>query len=99
MIDDVRKLFIAGIKWYQKRISPLMGPQCRYTPTCSQYALQAIKRYGSLRGTLLSTWRILRCNPWSVGGFDPVPELRSRNSNRHSKKPSSFKRKNNNIDQ
>ncbi len=62
------------IRVYQKFISPLFPPRCRYYPTCSNYALTAYKKHGFFKGTILSTWRILRCNPWSRGGVDYVPE-------------------------
>lgn len=62
------------IKFYRKFISPLFPAKCKYTPTCSGYALEAFGKFGFFRGFLLSGWRILRCNPWSLGGFDPVPD-------------------------
>ncbi len=62
------------IKFYQKFISPLFPAKCKYHPTCSAYALTAFQRFGFFRGSLLAVWRILRCNPWSMGGIDPVPE-------------------------
>lgn len=61
------------IKGYQRWISPAFAPRCRYYPSCSQYALEAYQRHGLVKGFLLSTWRILRCNPWSLGGVDHVP--------------------------
>ncbi|WMJ08382.1 membrane protein insertion efficiency factor YidD [Nitrosomonas sp. sh817] len=67
------RLVIALIKFYQYCISPFFAPSCRFSPTCSQYAREAYKKYGFLRGTRLSVWRILRCNPWSKGGYEPVP--------------------------
>jgi len=70
----IRKLFILLIKFYQKYISPIKRPCCRFTPTCSMYALEAFERYGALKGLYLSIKRILRCNPFSKGGYDPVPE-------------------------
>ena len=70
----LKKIFMAEIRFYQKHISPHFPPCCRYRPTCSQYSLEAISRYGALRGTWLSTLRILRCNPFSDGGWDPVPQ-------------------------
>ena len=65
--------FIALIKIYQWVISPWLGPKCRYTPTCSNYALQAFKKYGLFKGFWLATKRILRCHPWGGHGYDPVP--------------------------
>lgn len=67
------RLALCLIRFYQRRISPLMGPHCRYSPTCSQYALEAIQTYGLLGGGWLGFKRILRCHPCSRGGFDPVP--------------------------
>lgn len=65
--------FIALIKLYQWVISPLLGPKCRFTPTCSQYAIEALKKYGPLKGGWLSLRRISRCHPWGGHGVDPVP--------------------------
>ena len=70
----MRYLAIILIKFYRKCISPLFPAKCKYYPTCSAYALTAFRRFGFIRGFLLSGWRILRCNPWSMGGIDPVPE-------------------------
>lgn len=61
---------------YRRLISPLIGPRCRYHPTCSAYAIEAIRTYGPLRGFVLAVWRVLRCNPFSDGGFDAVSEQR-----------------------
>ena len=61
------------IRFYRKYISPARPPCCRFIPTCSAYALEAIEKYGALKGSLLAVWRILRCNPFSHGGYDPVP--------------------------
>ncbi len=61
------------IRAYQVALSPLLGANCRYYPTCSQYALEAIEAHGSLRGTWLAVKRVSRCHPWHEGGFDPVP--------------------------
>ncbi|MCM1045384.1 MAG: membrane protein insertion efficiency factor YidD [Candidatus Gastranaerophilales bacterium] len=69
----MKKLLIAVIKFYQRYLSPLKGFKCPYIPTCSQYGLEAIEKYGALKGGLLAFWRILRCNPFSKGGYDPVP--------------------------
>jgi putative membrane protein insertion efficiency factor len=68
----MRRIAIAPITVYQRVISPLFPRRCKYEPTCSAYAAQAIGRYGILRGLILGVWRVLRCNPWSHGGFDPV---------------------------
>jgi uncharacterized protein len=62
----------AAIRAYQRFVSPLLPPSCRFTPSCSQYALVAIVKHGLLRGMLMGTMRVLRCNPFSKGGFDPV---------------------------
>lgn len=76
----MRRLLVFLIRGYQYFISPLMAPHCRYYPSCSCYALQAVERHGALRGSFLALKRLLRCNPWSAGGFDPVPEVQSRTS-------------------
>lgn len=69
-----KKLLILLVKFYRICISPYKGNiHCRYTPTCSQYALEALEKYGPIKGTYLSVKRILRCNPFSKGGYDPVP--------------------------
>ena len=70
----MRPAAIAALRGYQRWISPLLGPRCKYYPSCSEYAVQAIGRYGILRGTVLAAWRLLRCNPFSHGGYDPVSE-------------------------
>ena len=69
----MKYILIKGIRGYQKYLSPLKTVHCPYTPTCSQYAVEAIEKYGAAKGSLLATWRILRCNPFSHGGYDPVP--------------------------
>ncbi len=68
----IRQTFILPIRLYQKLLSPLMPPACRYTPSCSEYAAQAIERYGVVRGILKGTWRVMRCNPFGGSGHDPV---------------------------
>ena len=68
------RVFAAPITLYRRFISPLMAPRCRYYPTCSAYAAESIRSYGVLRGLVLAAWRLLRCNPLSHGGFDPVEE-------------------------
>ncbi|MFA5624314.1 MAG: membrane protein insertion efficiency factor YidD [Bradymonadales bacterium] len=64
---------ILAIRYYQKAISPLFGPSCKYRPSCSQYSLEAITKFGLFKGSWLGLRRILRCHPWAKGGYDPVP--------------------------
>jgi putative membrane protein insertion efficiency factor len=68
----LRAAALAPVHLYRRLVSPLIPSRCRYHPSCSTYAVQAVERYGILRGAVLATWRLLRCNPWSLGGFDPV---------------------------
>ncbi len=71
--------FIFLLRQYQKYVSPhKRAPSCRFSPTCSQYAIEALSEWGLIIGTLLSVWRVLRCNPFSKGGYDPVPKRRGR---------------------
>jgi uncharacterized protein len=70
----VKRILLALIGAYKRRISPMMPRRCRYEPSCSSYATEAVGRFGAWRGFLLASWRLLRCNPFSHGGFDPVPE-------------------------
>ncbi len=72
-MGTLKKIMIAAIRGYQKYLSPLKTTRCPYYPTCSNYALQAIEKYGAVKGGALAGWRILRCNPFSHGGYDPVP--------------------------
>ncbi|WP_299322332.1 membrane protein insertion efficiency factor YidD [Parasphingopyxis sp.] len=72
------RILIAFIRGYQRWLSPLTPPTCRFQPSCSAYAVEALARHGLLRGSALSVWRILRCNPWGGHGYDPVPPIRSR---------------------
>ena len=72
----MRALFIAPIRFYQRVISPAIPRRCKYEPTCSNYAVQAIREFGILRGLVLAAWRLLRCNPFSHGGLDPVSAQR-----------------------
>jgi putative membrane protein insertion efficiency factor len=67
-------ILLIPIYFYKKVISPITPPACRFTPTCSTYAVQAIKKHGPIKGFILATWRILRCNPFGGYGYDPVPE-------------------------
>jgi putative membrane protein insertion efficiency factor len=75
-VKALRSLAVAPIRIYQRAISPALGSRCKYYPSCSEYAVQAIRRFGILRGLILAGWRLLRCNPWSHGGFDPVDDQR-----------------------
>lgn len=69
----MKKILLALIRFYRKRISPLKKPCCRFYPTCSAYAMEAIEKYGAFKGTGMAIWRVLRCNPFNKGGYDPVP--------------------------
>jgi uncharacterized protein len=71
-----RVVMVGLLRGYQRWVSPAFGPRCRYYPSCSEYAVQAVERFGILRGLVLAAWRLLRCNPFSHGGFDPVDEQR-----------------------
>lgn len=71
-----RAIVLAPIVVYQKLISPAIPRRCKYEPTCSRYAVGAVREYGILRGLVLAGWRLLRCNPWSYGGYDPVEDQR-----------------------
>ncbi|MBR8702398.1 membrane protein insertion efficiency factor YidD [Porphyromonas levii] len=66
-------LLLQPIYLYQRYISPMLPPSCRFTPTCSAYAVESLKKHGPIKGLLLAIWRILRCNPWGGSGYDPVP--------------------------
>lgn len=70
----VKRWILAAIRFYQRALSPLKPPSCRFAPTCSTYMLQAVERFGVLHGVRLGVWRILRCHPFTRGGLDPVPE-------------------------
>jgi hypothetical protein len=72
----IRRVAIVPIRVYQRLISPAFPRRCKYEPTCSRYAARAIQRYGILRGLVLAGWRLLRCNPFSHGGYDPVEAQR-----------------------
>ena len=69
----MKKIIIFLVQLYRKYISPLKKPSCRFVPTCSQYCIEAVEKYGCIKGLYLSVKRILRCHPWNKGGFDPVP--------------------------
>ena len=70
----LRRLATAPVRLYQRAISPALPARCKYYPSCSEYAIQAVRRYGILRGVVLAAWRLLRCNPWSHGGVDFVED-------------------------
>ena len=70
----MRKIIIGLIRFYQYAISPYLPPSCRYTPTCSDYAVEAVGRFGIVRGVWLAIRRVSRCHPWHEGGYDPVPD-------------------------
>ena len=74
----MKQATLAVIRFYQRRLSPGRPPACRFQPTCSHYAYEAIESYGAVRGLALAAWRILRCNPLNDGGLDPVPERAKR---------------------
>ena len=69
----MKKMMVKSIRIYQKYISPMKGTKCPYIPSCSQYGLEAVEKYGALKGGAMAAWRILRCNPFYSGGYDPVP--------------------------
>ena len=81
-----RELCLTPLHLYRRVISPLVGPRCRYHPTCSEYAVEAVRAHGVIRGSVLAAWRVVRCNPWSHGGIDPVASqtlFRPRHTPRH----------------
>ena len=67
---SLRSVAVAPVRFYQRAISPALPARCKYHPSCSEYAVQAVRRFGILRGLVLAAWRLLRCNPWSHGGVD-----------------------------
>ena len=67
-------LLVFLVRIYQWTLRPFIGAQCRFEPSCSHYAIDALRRHGAVRGTALAAWRVLRCNPWGPGGHDPVPD-------------------------
>ncbi len=72
----LRSIVLAPVRVYQRAISPAIPRRCKYHPTCSEYAVTAVRRYGILRGVVLAVWRLLRCNPWSHGGVDFIEDQR-----------------------
>ncbi|SKC52680.1 membrane protein insertion efficiency factor YidD [Ohtaekwangia koreensis] len=88
----LRKIFILPIRFYQLAISPLLGSNCRHTPSCSQYTVEAIQEWGVVKGIWLGTKRIARCHPWGTHGYDPVPKnTQAHNTDHHHKSPSQHK--------
>jgi putative membrane protein insertion efficiency factor len=75
----VARVLLGGVRFYRTWISPVLPPSCRFEPSCSSYALEALTEHGALRGTWLTVRRLLRCGPWHPGGWDPVPPRRTRN--------------------
>jgi hypothetical protein len=73
----VSKVFVAFIRVYQFALSPMFGQRCKFYPSCSNYAIEALRVHGAVRGAWLATWRVMRCNPFSDGGVDPVPPRRA----------------------
>ncbi|MFG0382783.1 membrane protein insertion efficiency factor YidD [Pseudomonas sp. zbq_18] len=71
----MKRLLLSLVRLYQYLISPLLGPRCRFHPSCSHYAIEAIERHGALRGGWLAVRRLGRCHPWHAGGYDPVPPI------------------------
>lgn len=69
-----KRIVLLPVRFYRRFISPLSPLCCRFTPTCSQYCIEAVDEWGVIRGLALALWRVLRCNPWSRGGYDPVPK-------------------------
>ena len=78
----MKRVLIAILRFYKRHISPLLPNACIYTPTCSEYAMEAIQKHGVFKGTGLAIWRVLRCNPFHEGGYDPVPEPKKHKENR-----------------
>ena len=69
----MKRVLLAALRFYKTQISPALPPACRYTPTCSEYAIEAVDRYGARRGTVMAIRRVISCNPFARGGYDPVP--------------------------
>ncbi len=83
----LRRVATAPLRFYRRFLSPLKPPMCRFSPTCSQYAIEALEEHGILKGAGLATWRILRCQPFARGGYDPVPERPAREAAAHDRDP------------
>jgi putative membrane protein insertion efficiency factor len=72
----LRELFLAPLHLYRRLISPALPPRCKYYPSCSSYAVQAVRELGVIRGSIVAAWRVVRCNPWSLGGVDELADRR-----------------------
>jgi uncharacterized protein len=83
MRQFVQLVVLGLLRAYKWAISPMFPPSCRYVPTCSEYAMEAVERYGALRGGLMAVWRLLRCHPFAHGGYDPVVKQSSSYENSH----------------
>lgn len=70
----MRRFLLGALRFYKAQVSPALPPACRYTPTCSEYAIEAVERYGAWRGSIMAIRRVLACNPFAHGGYDPVPQ-------------------------
>lgn len=79
----IKRCLIFAARLYQRTLSPMKLPSCRFYPSCSAYFIEAVETHGALKGLLLGVYRILRCNPFSRGGYDPVPESTACKQNRH----------------
>jgi putative membrane protein insertion efficiency factor len=79
----IKRAALAMIRFYKRNISPSLPAGCRYQPTCSEYTAEAIELHGVARGVSMGAWRLLRCNPWSAGGLDPVPSPRHKHESNH----------------
>lgn len=79
----MKRILLFLIGFYRKSISPNTKSHCKYIPTCSQYGMEAIEKFGAFKGGILTLWRILRCNPFSKGGYDPVPEKNKKNISKY----------------
>lgn len=83
LMSLLRQIYTLPIHFYRLFISPVLGPHCRYQPTCSSYAIEAVERFGIFKGTWMAIRRVSRCHPWHEGGYDPVPELKSDHKHEH----------------
>ncbi len=74
----MKELLMAMLRIYKRLVSPMLPPACRYVPSCSEYAMEAVERHGAIRGSALAAWRLMRCHPFAKGGYDPVPSSERR---------------------